>query len=116
MPSKCVCGEEKARHIDGEMRDRIYEMTTRGAVTVCSGFQAMASPGFVSAAIRRMSPLRRGNLQRRLIEKSWDAAVHVNGAIDGLCACDMSRLREVSTRADALLGRFSALTSGLEVR
>jgi hypothetical protein len=71
---------------------------------------------FVEAAIRRMSPLRRGNLKRRLMDRSWDAAVHVNGAANSLCTCDIATLRKQMTRSDALLGRFSALTAGLEVR
>lgn len=70
---------------------------------------------FVEAAILRMSPLRRGNLQRRLMERSWKVDVHLNRARDGLCACGTARLRAASTRAYGVLGRFSALTAVLEV-
>lgn len=60
---------------------------------------------FVETAIRRLSPLRRGNLQRRLMER-FEAH---GGCYEPGCKCR-------STRAYAILGRFSALTAGLEVR
>lgn len=67
---------------------------------------------FVEAAIRRMSPLSRGDLQRRLIERAirTDHSARLFEASFGLT------LKRRVRNAYAMLGRFSALTSGLEAR
>lgn len=72
---------------------------------------------FVEAAILRLSPLRRGNLQRRLMERveACEASTPYGDKYeDGTDA--VSEWAARSLRAYAVLGRFLALTAGLEVR
>lgn len=69
---------------------------------------------FVEASIRRLSPQQRGKLKRRLVNSAkgwgWDARSGSPEHPDSVKAAGNAK------RFTAMLGRFSALTAGLEVR
>ena len=67
---------------------------------------------FVESAICRMSPFLRGNLQRRLTKRVDSGKQAVFASKPSSRKANLALLR----RAHAMLGRFSALTAGLEVR
>ncbi len=72
---------------------------------------------FVESAIARLSPLRRGNLERRLRERAETLesdAPYGETYEDGTDA--VTPWWERYRRATANLGRFSAITASMEVR